>query len=92
MSKNFKISEGVKKSWEDPAVREKRRQRHGVSVSRDGVHVGDFTSLYQAFKALGLPEEKHIPFRIKLKESGSKTFNDGKSVYLFTIIPPLKKS
>ncbi|NTV26487.1 MAG: hypothetical protein HGB01_09780 [Chlorobiaceae bacterium] len=90
--KNFKISEGVRESWKDPTVREKRRQRNGVSVLRNGIPVGEYTSLYQAFKALGLPEKKHIPFRIKLKQAGSLSFNDGESIYAFTVIQPLKTS
>ena len=89
--KNFKISEGVRKSWEDPTVRERRRQRYGVSVLRNRVSIGEYTSLYQAFKALGLPEKKHIPFRNKLRQAGSLPFYDGDNIYAFTIIPPLKK-
>lgn len=90
--KNHNISEGVRKSWEDPEVRDRRSQRHGVSVLRNGLPVGEYTSLYQAFKALGLPIKKHIPFRNKLKQAGSLTFNDGHDIYAFTIIPPLNMS
>ena len=89
--KNHNISEGVRKSWEDPVVRERRRQRHGVSVLRNGTPVGEYSSLYQAFKALGLPENKHIPFRNKLKLAGALTYNDGVDIYAFSLIPPFTK-
>lgn len=90
--KNLRISEGVRKSWENPATRERRRQRHGVHVLKNGSPVGKYSSLYQAFKALGLPVEKHIPFRNKLKLAGTLMFNDGESIYIFSLIPPLKTS
>jgi uracil-DNA glycosylase len=87
---NHNISEGVRKSWEDPSVRERRQQRHGVSVLRNCTPIGEFSSLYQAFKDLGLPVEKHIPFRNKLKLAGSLAYNDGKDIYAFSLIPPFK--
>lgn len=87
---NHNISEGVRKSWEDPSLRERRQQRHGVSVLRNGTPIGEFSSLYQAFKDLSLPVEKHIPFRNKLKLAGSLAYNDGKDIYAFTLIPPFK--
>lgn len=90
--KNHNISEGVQKSWEDPVVRARRCERHGVSVLRNGSPLGEYTSLFQAFKELGLPIKKHIPFRNKLKQAGSLTFNDGHDIYAFTIIPPLNMS
>jgi len=83
------ISEGVKRSWENQDVREKRLQHHAVKVHRNGMFVGDFSSLYQAFKILGLPVSKHIPFRKKLKQDGRLPFNDGSDIYDFEILPPI---
>lgn len=87
--KNQNISEGVRKSWENPEVREKRRQHHAVRVHRNSTLVGEFSSLYQAFKILDLPVSKHIPFRIKLKQVGSLPFSYGNDVYDFEIMPPI---
>ena len=87
--KNQNISEGVRKSWEDPEVRKKRQQHHAVRVHRNSTLVGEFSSLYQAFKILGLPVSRHIPFRIKLKQVGSLPFSFGNDVYDFKILPPL---
>lgn len=87
--KNQNISEGVRKSWEDPEIRKKRMQKNAVKVHRHGTFIGDFTSLRQAFKVLGLPDSKHIPFRIKLKQAGKLSFSYGNDIYDFEIIPPL---
>ncbi|NQU46925.1 MAG: uracil-DNA glycosylase [Chlorobium sp.] len=87
--KSRNISEGVKRSWENQDVREKRLQHHAVKVHRNGTFVGDFSSLYQAFKILGLPVSKHIPFRKKLKQDGRLPFNDGSDIYDFEILPPI---
>ena len=58
-------------SWADPEVAAKRAQRSHVKVA--GV---EYKSVREAFKALGLPDSKHIKFRMELKatESGRKTF------------------
>ena len=55
---------GVAASWDDPEVREKRKQRHHVRI--DGKQ--EFRSVRAAFVALGLPLNEHIKFRIRLKE------------------------
>lgn len=68
-------------------VREKRCQRNAVSAHRNDVFVGDYSSLYQAFKALSLPEKKHISFRIKLKQVGVLPFYHEGDVYKFEVIP-----
>lgn len=58
-------SEAIAESWNDDATRAKRRQRSAVEV--DGTR---HRSVKAAFIALGLPLEKHIAFRIRLKEKG----------------------
>lgn len=62
-------SEGVKKSWADEAVKAARSSRHAVEVG--GVR---YRSVREAFKALGLPDSKHIKFRGELKKAGEGVF------------------
>lgn len=80
-------AEGVSDSWKDPAVAEKRKQRHAVSVN--GVK---YKSVTEAFKALDLPLNRHIAFRAKLKAEGVKTFEQGEGLpsYEFKIEDPIK--
>jgi hypothetical protein len=70
-------SAGVARSWEDSVVRAKRTTRNGVEA-REGSSgpFRKYDSLRKAFRALGLPDEKHIPFRIGLKEKGSAVYVD----------------
>lgn len=76
-----KLSESIKQSWEDPEVAAARSKRHSVFVKGHG----SFRSLRAAFVVLGLPLEKHIKFRVELKQEKRKTFFvDGKS-YHFSI-------
>jgi hypothetical protein len=57
----------VKESWENEETKRKRGEHHGAIVYKKGILVGEYPSTYQAFIALGLPQEKHIVFRVKLK-------------------------
>ena len=50
----------VKDSWENEETRKKRGEQHGARVYKNGIVVGEYPSTYQAFLALGLPQEKHI--------------------------------
>lgn len=75
-------SEGIAKSWDNKEVAQKRLTRNGVMV--DGV--GEFKSVRVAFAALGLPDSKHIRFRMKLKEAGRLNFEFGNKSYTFQII------
>lgn len=59
-------SEAISESWNDNEVRAKRRQRSAVEVGGER-----YRSVKAAFEALSLPLEKHIAFRIRLKEKGS---------------------
>ena len=54
--------------WENEETRRKRGEQHGARVYKNEILVGEYPSTYQAFLALGLPTEKHIVFRVKLKD------------------------
>lgn len=75
-------SEGIAKSWDNKEVAQKRLTRNGVMVE----DVGEFKSVRVAFAALGLPDSKHIRFRMKLKEAGRLNFEFGNKSYTFQII------
>jgi hypothetical protein len=76
-----KRSKGVAASWLDPEVRKARITHHGVLVS--GVDPASnqrfenrpFKSVRAAFKALGLNDSKHIPFRAQVKAAGEGVFD-----------------
>lgn len=83
-------SEGVAASWADGEVRAARLRRNSVSVELDGKNVGVFKSTYEAFRALRLPNNKHIRFRLRLKEAhrdngGTATFEHNGKNYVFSI-------
>lgn len=75
-------SEGIAKSWDNKEVAQKRLTRNGVMVEG----IGEFKSVRVAFAALGLPDSKHIRFRMKLKEAGRLNFEFGNKSYTFQII------
>ena len=83
--KHQNISEGVKKSWEDPLVRAQRSKRDGVLVYESGKVIGKYSSLWQAFKSLDLPDKQHQKFRKDLKIAGALNFQSDKKVYRFEI-------
>ncbi|WVW37765.1 hypothetical protein Gekk315_00053 [Aeromonas phage Gekk3-15] len=62
-------SEGIAESWKNVEVFNKRTTRNGVIVNGQ-----EYKSVRAAFYALGLPENKHIAFRMALKEEKAKTF------------------
>jgi hypothetical protein len=67
--KNEKRAAGVTASWLKPEVKAARSARHAVEVA--GVQ---YRSVREAFKALGLPDNKHIKFRGDLKKAGEGVF------------------
>jgi hypothetical protein len=84
-------SDGVAASWADNEVREARLKRDGVEVKLDGKSVGIYKSTREAFRALRLPDNKHIRFRLKLKEAHrengeSATFEHNNKHYVFSIV------
>jgi hypothetical protein len=84
-------SDGVAASWVDADIRAARLTRDGVKVELDGKEVGTFKSTREAFRNLRLPDNKHIRFRLKLKEAhrdqgeGADFEHSGKK-YHFTIV------
>lgn len=85
-------SEGVAASWVDSNIRAARLTRDGVSVELDGKNVGVYKSTREAFRNLRLPDNKHIRFRLRLKEAHrdhhgeSATFEHNGKNYVFTIV------
>lgn len=65
---------GVRNSWNDPAVQERRRVRDKVQVEGHGA----FRSVRAAFEELELPLKKHIKFRMELKASKTAEFEGHK--------------
>lgn len=85
-------SEGVAASWADNEVRASRLKRDSVTVEMDGQNLGVFKSTYEAFRTLRLPNNKHIRFRLKLKEAfrdkgEGATFEHNGKKYEFSIVP-----
>lgn len=78
-------AEGVANSWRDASVVEARLKRDGVSVEVDGA-LTEYRSVRQAFNELGLPDSKHIRFRMKLKAAKSAVFTQDGKDFLFNII------
>ena len=62
---------GIRRSWEDLAVFEKRRVRDNVEV----VGHGQFRSVRAAFEELEIPLNGHIKFRMELKEKREAEFS-----------------
>jgi len=72
----------ARESWGSSKVAKARSARDGVKV--EGVA---YRSVAAAFKELGLPMGKHIPFRAQVKRDGHATFvADGDRKYKFTIV------
>jgi hypothetical protein len=85
-------SDGVAASWVDAEVRAARLKRDGVKVEDEtGGLIGLYRSTREAFRANRLPDNKHIRFRLKLKEAHrdkgeSATFEHNGKKYVFTIV------
>lgn len=82
--------DGVRKSWENPETKAKRAERHGVRLSKDGVVVGEYKSVREAFLAHGLNLSGHIVFRGKLKVAGAME-GYGFNWTVFEIEKPVKE-
>lgn len=63
-------AQAIAASWADPEVKAARATRHHVTVN--GV---EYRSVREAFRALGLPDSKHIKFRMDLKATGKQAFD-----------------
>lgn len=68
-------------TWKRPEVAAKRVKRNAVMV--DGV---EFQSVRTAFAFLGLPDSKHIAFRLILKANKVATFTFGNISKTFELI------
>lgn len=77
------LSAAIAASWNDPLVAQKRMTRHGVTVTCNGSSA-EYKSVRAAFGALGLPDAKHIRFRMLVKEHGSAVFEFNGEKYHFT--------
>lgn len=71
-------SAGVAASWAVPYIADKRKERTGnIEVRQDnGQLVGTYRSVAHAYTSLGFSLKGHIPFRMALKEVGSKRLNN----------------
>lgn len=67
-AKSESLSEAIRKSWQDPTTAAKRSQRSAVKVGNDY-----YTSVAAAFRALHLPMNEHIKFRMNLKAAETLT-------------------
>lgn len=83
-------SAGIAKSWDDAEVAAKRKQRHGVEVTVDGVKTS-YGSVRKAYIALGIPLNGHIAFRMLLKEKG-RVKENGRSWKVVPLQPKEKKA
>lgn len=76
------LSAAIAQSWHDPLVAQKRMTRHAVIVTCNGSS-DEFKSVRAAFSTLGLPDSKHIRFRMKVKELGAAVFEHEGQKYHF---------
>lgn len=74
-------ADAIKKSWTDPKVAAARSERTHVKASGKM-----FRSVKQAFEELGLPLEKHIRFRMQLKQVAEMTFNHEGRTIKFAVV------
>ncbi|PLP98895.1 hypothetical protein [Cupriavidus pauculus] len=65
--------EAIAESWKREEVVAARLTRDGVRCTVDGVST-DSRSLRESFRVHGLPDHKHIRFRMSLKASRAATF------------------
>lgn len=63
------VSKAIRETWADADVRAARSLKQRVIVDGTG-----YRSVFEAFKALGLPESKHVKFRMELKAAGKAVF------------------
>lgn len=64
------LSTAIAKSWQDPAIKEKRCERHCVFMTDENGKTVEVRSVRQAFVDFSLPLKEHIKFRMELKAAG----------------------
>lgn len=74
-------SNAIALTWKDAQVAAKRAKRDSVTANG-----APYKSVRAAFKALRLPIEKHIKFRMELKEKGEAIFTHADKPYVFKVI------
>lgn len=80
-AKSTSRANAIAATWKDASIAAARAQRTCVRVFSEGGIVGEYKSTAEAFRRLGLPLSKHIPFRMALKAAGSNAI----SVYTFKV-------
>ncbi len=85
-TKRTKMSDSVRKSWNDSTTAKRRAARHIAFVEG---HEKPWTSVERAFVALQLPKSRMIPFRNLVKRQGNGTFEHEGKQYHFTLKPRL---
>jgi hypothetical protein len=76
------LGKAIAASWGDAEVAAARMTRHNVTVTVNG-KTTEHRSVRTAFAEFGLPDSKHIRFRMKLKEEGALAFEHNGIVYEF---------
>lgn len=74
-------SAAIKKTWGNKEVRAARSMKQRVKVGNV-----EYRSVREAFKALGLPDSKHVKFRMELKAAGKGKFTYGEDTHAFVIV------
>ena len=78
-------SAAIAATWANPEVAAKHQERTAVRVMKKGGESEEwFKSTAAAFRALRLPLQGHIKFRMALKAAGQLEFTNGKDVWVFT--------
>lgn len=76
---------GIAESWKDADVVAARLTRDGVCCTVNGKSTVS-KSLRESFRVHGLPDAKHIKFRMRLKASRAETFVWQDVAYHFEIV------
>lgn len=76
---------GIAASWQDEAVKKARTTRNRVEVIHNNIRE-EHKSVRAAFVAYGLPDEKHIRFRMKLKQSLAEVFEWNGEKFEFLLV------
>lgn len=80
-AKSTSRANAIAATWKDASIAAARAQRTCVRVFCKNSIIGEYKSTAEAFRRLGLPLAKHIPFRMALKAAGSNEI----SVYTFKV-------
>lgn len=73
-------------AWKIPEVRAARLTHHSCTVSVNGGLPRVHSSVHEAFRYYGLPDQKAIPFRLKVKANLTDRFEHDGSTYDFVLI------